>query len=264
MEPFSEQEQKELQTAKSLLENPGIAARVSNFIGAPIEKGLALLPDNWHKTIGAVTQTALLKASQAAALTMKDIPGEASSNTWHKLGVAVSGGVGGFFGISALAVELPISTSIMLRSIADIARSEGESITAIETKLACLEVFALGGSSASDDDTESGYYAVRAVLAKSMADASKFMAGKTLTDEGAPILIKLLGKIAERFGVQVTEKAAAQAIPAIGAAGGAIVNTIFMDHFQDMARGHFIVRKLERKYGKERVERLYAELPKLG
>jgi hypothetical protein len=70
--------------------------------------------------------------------------------------------------------------------------------------------------------------------------------------------------IAERFGVQVTEKAAAQAIPAIGAAGGAIVNTIFMDHFQDMARGHFIVRKLERKHGKERVERRYAELPKLG
>jgi hypothetical protein len=263
MEIFSELERKELQTAKTLLENPGIAARITNFIGVPIEKGLALLPDNWNKTIGEVTQTALLKASDAAAFTMKDIPGEASSNIWHKLGVAVSGGVGGFFGISALAIELPISTSIMLRSIADIARSEGESISAIETKLACLEVFALGGSSKSDDGTESGYYAVRAVLAKSVADASEFIVGKTLTDEGAPLLVKFIAKIAERFGVQVTEKAAAQAIPALGAAGGAIVNTIFMDHFQDMARGHFIVRKLEKKYGKETIERLYAELPKL-
>lgn len=259
-----EHDRKELQVAKNLLENPGLAAKVTNLIGTPIEKGLGLLPDNWNKNIGEVTQTALLKASDAAIFTMKDIPGEASSNIWHKLGVAVSGGVGGFFGIAAIAIELPISTSIMLRSIADIARSEGESITAVETKLACLEVFALGGNSESDDGTESGYYAVRAALAKSVADASEFIVGKTLTDEGAPILIKFIAKIAERFGIQVTEKAAAQAIPAIGAAGGAIINTIFIDHFQDMARGHFLVRKLERKHGREVIERLYAELPKLG
>ena len=257
---FLKQDRKELQVAKTLLENPGIASKVTNFIGTPIEKGLGLLPDNWNKSIGDITQTALLKASDAAIFTMKDIPGEASSNIWHKLGVAVSGGVGGFFGISAIAIELPISTSIMLRSIADVARSEGESISTIETKLACLEVFALGGNSQSDDETESGYYAVRAMLSKSLADASEFLVSKTLTDEGAPVLIRLISMIAKRFSIQVTEKAAAQAIPAIGAAGGAIINTIFMDHFQDMARGHFIVRKLERKHGKEVVERLYAEL----
>ena len=261
---FPEQDRKELQVAKNLLENPGVAAKITNFIGTPIEKGLSLLPENWNKNIGDITQTALLKASDAAIFTMKDIPGEASSNIWHKLGVAVSGGVGGFFGISAIAIELPISTSIMLRSIADVARSEGESISTIKTKLACLEVFALGGNSASDDGTESGYYAVRAALAKSVADASEFLVSKTLTDNGAPVLIRFIAKIAERFGIQVTEKAAAQAIPAIGAAGGAIINTIFIDHFQDMARGHFIVRRLERKHDKEAIEKLYAELPKLG
>ncbi|MFT5731095.1 MAG: hypothetical protein ACI8PB_005288 [Desulforhopalus sp.] len=257
---FLKQDRKELQVAKTLLENPGIASKVTNFIGTPIEKGLGLLPDNWNKSIGDITQTALLKASDAAIFTMKDIPGEASSNIWHKLGVAVSGGVGGFFGISAIAIELPISTSIMLRSIADVARSEGESISTIETKLACLEVFALGGNSQSDDEAESGYYAVRAMLSKSVADASEFLVSKTLTDEGGPVLIRLISMIAKRFSIQVTEKAAAQAIPAIGAAGGAIINTIFIDHFQDMARGHFIVRKLERKHGREVVERLYAEL----
>ncbi|MDY0207049.1 MAG: EcsC family protein [Pseudomonas sp.] len=261
---FTENDRKQLQVAKNLLENPGLAAKVTHFIGTPIEKGLDLLPANWSKKIGEVTQTALLKASDAAIFTMKDIPGEASSNIWHKLGAAVSGGVGGFFGIAALAVELPISTSIMLRSIADIARNEGESISAIETKLACLEVFALGGKSDFDDGTESGYYAVRAALAKSVADASEFIVGKTLTDESAPLLIKFIAKVAERFGIQVTEKAAAQAIPAIGAVSGAIINTVFIDHFQDMARGHFLVRKLERKYGQDRIEKLYAELPNLG
>lgn len=260
---FSEKDRKELQFAKNLLENPGVAAKVTNFIGTPIEKGLRLLPGNWSKSIGEVTRVALMKASDAAIFSMKDTPGESSSNTWHKIGVAISGGVGGFFGIAALAIELPVSTTIMLRSIADIARSEGESVSELEVKIACLEVFALGGASDTDDGTESGYYAVRAALTKSIADAVEFLSTKKLTEEGAPLLIKLIAKIAEKFSIQITEKAAAQAVPALGAAGGAIINTIFMDHFQDMAKGHFIVRRLERKHGREIVQKIYQELPNL-
>jgi hypothetical protein len=260
---ISEDDVKELQLAKNLLENPGVAAKITGVVGTPIEKALRLLPETWNKNIGEVTKTALMKASDAVVFTMKDLPGETASNIWHKLGVAISGGVGGFFGIAALAIELPISTSIMLRSIADIARSQGESIAAIETKLACLEVFALGGTSKEDDASEGGYYAVRAALSKSITDASEYLLTKSLTDESAPLLIKFITAVAERFGVQVTEKAAAQAIPALGAAGGAIVNTLFMDHYQDMAKGHFIVRKLERKYGKELIEQKYAQLPNL-
>lgn len=261
---FPEKDREELQFAKNLLENPGIAAKVTSLVGTPIEKGLKLLPENWNKNIVDITQAALLKASDAAIFTMKNIPGEPSSNIWHKLGVAISGGIGGFFGISAIAVELPVSTTIMLRSIADIARSEGESITDVEVKLACLEVFALGGASGSDDGTESGYYAVRAALAKSIADAAEFLARNTLTDEGTPVLVRFVAKVAERFSIQITEKTAAQAVPAIGAAGGAIINTVFMDHFQDMAKGHFVVRRLERKHGKDVVQKVYQELPKRG
>lgn len=261
---LAEDDLKELQLAKNLLENPGVAAKITGVVGTPIEKALKMLPDNWNKNIGEVTKTALMKASDAVVFTMKDLPGESASNIWHKFGVAISGGVGGFFGLAALAVELPISTSIMLRSIADIARSQGESISSVETKLACLEVFALGGTSKEDDASEGGYYAVRAALSKSIADASEYLLTKSVTDEGAPLLIKFITAVAERFGVQVTEKAAAQAVPAIGAAGGAIINTLFMDHYQDMAKGHFIVRKLERKYSKELIQQHYVKLPKLG
>jgi hypothetical protein len=35
------------------------------------------------------------------------------------------------------------------------------------------------------------------------------------------------------------------------------VNYAFMEHFQDVARGHFTVRRLERVYGKERVRAEY-------
>lgn len=261
---LSDAEKKDLQRAKNLLENPGVAARITNVLGMPIEKGLEYLPDNWNKNLTEVTKTALMKTSDAAIFTMKDVPHEESSNSWHKLGVIVSGGIGGFFGVAAIAAELPISTTIMLRSIADIARSEGESINSPDTKMACLEVFALGGENSSDDASESGYFAVRAVLTKSVTEASEFILEKGLAEEGAPILVKLIMRIATYFEVQVTEKFAAQAIPAIGAAGGAIINTVFIDHFQDMARGHFIVRRLERKYGKEKIRMLYEELPKYG
>ncbi|MNW05864.1 EcsC protein family protein [compost metagenome] len=74
----------------------------------------------------------------------------------------------------------------------------------------------------------------------------------------------MIATIAERFGVKVSEKVAAQAVPVIGAAGGAIINLAFIDHFQDMAHGHFIVRKLERRYGQELIQQIYGDLPKRG
>ena len=254
---IQQQDLNDLIKAKRLLENPGLAAKISNLLGTPIEKGFALLPENWSVKIGEMTQAALSKAIQAAVLTMKDSPGEESSNRWHKLAAATTGGLGGFFGLPALAIELPISTTIMLRSIADIARSEEETIHKIKTKIACIEVFALGGPSMRDDASESGYFAVRAALAQSVTKAAEHIAEKGLAEESAPALVRLIIQVAERFSIQVSEKAAAQAIPAIGAAGGVIVNTLFIDHFQDMARGHFIVRRLERKYDRDVVKEAY-------
>ena len=49
-----------------------------------------------------------------------------------------------------------------------------------------------------------------------------------------------------------------------GAAGGAAVNLIFINHFQDMARGHFTVRRLERKYGEEMIRSEYERIRQNG
>jgi hypothetical protein len=43
----------------------------------------------------------------------------------------------------------------------------------------------------------------------------------------------------------------------VGALGGAAVNYAFIEHFQDIASGHFTVRRLERIYGKERIRSEY-------
>jgi len=257
---FHEKDLKDLTNAKMLLENPGIVAKMTNLVGTPIENGFNNLPIEWKENIGNITQKSLEKAIDTAIFTMKDTPMEKESNVFHKVAVATSGAIGGFFGFTALAIELPISTTIMLRSIADIARSEGETISLYESKLACIEVFALGGPCKSDDASESGYFAVRSILSKSMTDATTHLSQKGLTKEGSPALIKFILTVSERFGVQVSEKVAAQAVPVLGAIGGATINTLFINHFQDMARGHFIVRRLEKKYGKEIVENKYLSL----
>jgi hypothetical protein len=143
----------------------------------------------------------------------------------------------------------------MLRSIAEIAQSEGEVLSDPETALSCVEVFALGGRAGSADASESGYFAVRGMLAKTVTEAARFIAERGAIKEGAPIL-KFVTQVAARFGL-VTQKVAAQALPVIGGLGGAAVNYAFVAHFQDVARGHFTVRRLERLYGQEKVRSAY-------
>jgi hypothetical protein len=237
MEPLSKSELADLKRAKVLLENPGIAAKLSSMVGSPVEKGMKMLPARWQKSVHTATEAALMKALDVAVSSLGKKRPSTSSDRLHKIAAAASGAAGGALGLVALAWELPVSTTVMLRSIADIAAAEGEDPRHLDTKLACLMVFALGSTKdARDNAAESGYFAARSAL------------------------VRLIGLIASRFGIVVSEKAAAQAIPILGAAGGALINTIFIGHYQDMARGHFIVRRLEKVHGAEPVEEAYRGL----
>jgi hypothetical protein len=121
-------------------------------------------------------------------------------------------------------------------------------------------VFALGARTDPIDAAESGYFVVRGLLAKSITEAARFIAERGIVEEGAPILVRFIGQIASRFGLVVTQKLAAQTLPIVGALGGAAVNYAFIDHFQDVARGHFAIRRLERAYGKEIVRAQYERI----
>jgi len=262
---FSKEELDELRQAKTLLENPGLAAKLANYVGSPVEKGMKMLPKKWQASVHGATEKALMKALDVAVKSLGARSGVRSTrgaqNAAHKFAVATSGAVGGAFGLIALGVELPISTTIILRSIADIAASEGEDPRHIDTKLACLVVFALGSpADARDNAAESGYFAARSALATAVTEASKHLAQKGLAKGGSPALVRLIGLIAARFGIVVSEKTAAQLVPVIGAAGGALINTLFIGHYQDMARGHFIVRRLEKIHGAEPVRLAYERL----
>jgi hypothetical protein len=255
---LSKTELDQLKRAKLILENPGLAAKLTSYLGSPVEKGMKLLPKRWQAGVHSATEKALMKALDLAVRTLGVKQGLRSSDKLHRFAVATSGAIGGAFGLAALSIELPVSTALILRSIADIAASEGENPQHIDTKLACLTVFALGSpKDRRDDATESGYFAARSALATAVSEASKHLAQKGLAKGGGPALVRLIALIGARFGVVVSEKAAAQLVPVIGAAGGALINTIFIAHYQDMARGHFIVRRLEKIHGMEPVRLAY-------
>jgi hypothetical protein len=258
--PLEPKDYEDLRQAVVRLEKTRFIARLTHYAGQPIEKMIETLPDGVSEKLQGVVRATVTRLLGMALKTMGRRVRQKASPRIHKMAGGLSGAIGGAFGLTALAVELPLSTAIMLRSIADIARSEGEDLTSIESRLACLEVFALGGRSTANDGAETGYYAVRATLAKALSEAAQHIASKGLTDKGAPVLVRFIAQISSRFGALVSEKVAAQAVPIIGAAGGAGINLLFLDHFQETARGHFIVRRLERRYGSDMVQRVYREI----
>jgi hypothetical protein len=265
---MTKQDQTALIHAKTLLESPGILIKAANYLGRPIEFTLEKIDS---ETLNRVTRKALEKSLDMAISTI-DVDSSANqepSNGWHKLMVGGSGAIAGAFGLAGLAGELSISTTIMLRSIAQIAQSQGHDLSDIGTRLACLEVFALGSDRTHDDDSaESAYYAARTGLAIEMKMAMKAVEGlsekaiqEALARGQMPALVKLIAAIASRFGITVSEKVVAQSLPIIGAGGGAAINLIFINHFQQMAEGHFIVKRLEKTYGANYIETAYNEIP---
>ena len=250
----------DLRRARALLENPGLAARISDVVGSPIERGFGMLPKSWNAAVMNATRKAIEAALDVALRTLDHERAETTSNSWHKLAVGTTGAAGGAFGLAALAIELPLSTTIMLRSIAEIARSEGEDLGSAEARLQCVQVLALGGKSGHDDAAETGYFAARAAMAKAVSEAARYAAQQGAIARGAPAIVQLITQVASRFSITVSQKVAAQAVPVVGAVGGALINTLFIDHFQDMARGHFTVRRLERVHGADEVRLVYKEL----
>ncbi|RPJ07150.1 MAG: EcsC family protein, partial [Deltaproteobacteria bacterium] len=67
---LSTAEIRDLRAAKEILENPGLAAKVSNFVGTPIEQGLKKLPEAWSTAVNDVARKSIEKALEIALLTM--------------------------------------------------------------------------------------------------------------------------------------------------------------------------------------------------
>ncbi|MGI4815766.1 MAG: EcsC family protein [Janthinobacterium lividum] len=282
---LSAQDLQALKQAKQRLEHAGLAVKLAGLLGTPFEKLLTYLPASANELVLGVSRTALEKCLSLALRTLdrQSLETPAPHNRWHKLAVATTGAAGGAFGLLALPIELPLTTTVMFRSICDIARSEGESLESLDTGLQCLLVFAMGGPARSasqpfnadadagsvamhgngdlQDDAPFGYFVVRSAMAQAVSQASAELVARNAGHHGGAMLGRFVQAVASRFSAQVGEQIAARSLPVIGAVMGAAANTVFIGHFQDIAQGHFTVRRLERKYGEAVIREQYAALP---
>ena len=265
--PLPARHREVLARAVGRLENTSLAKHLADLAGRPVGKALMSIPEPMKSRLDKAAETAILRCLGVAVKSLKPTKKPPMTRVATLL-AGVSGGVGGLLGIVGLPVELPITTVLMLRAIANIARHQGEDLSQLEARLACIEVFALGASPAKNQ-TALGYYASRALFARLSGEAMSFFVERGVAGASAPVINRFVSAVAARFGLVVSERVAASAIPVVGALGGAAVNVVFMNYFQELARGHFAIRRLERLYGAEVVQREYERLvevaiPELG
>ena len=240
-----------------LTRGPGLVSRIAELVGTALggvgrlvagrlvgralPTAMGLAPGLQDRMAG-VAQSALARAFDVAVLGMAQgtapslpVAGQASKRTGGhraRLLVAASGAAGGAAGLAGFAPDAAVSTLAIMRRIARIAQEEGEDLSQDAARRACLEVFALRSGVPGEHvgEPDAGYFPTRLLL------------------QGGP-LVRLLAEVAGRYGMQLGQKLAAQAVPVAGAVCGAAINTAFMAEYEELARAHFTVRRLERIYG---------------
>ena len=144
---LSQSDVEALRAAVAALERQSFATRLAGLASRQLSFGSMTLPPRLQATVASATQKALAAAMKIALASLDAQPAKDTIRIHRRL-AALTGGVGGAVGLASLPLELPVSTTIMLRSIAEIAQAEGEDLRHPGAALACLEVFALGGPSA--------------------------------------------------------------------------------------------------------------------
>ena len=269
--PLSGADEAFIRDAALFLERPGAVLAGLNWIGGRVESAVGLLPPPALQLIHRASRAAIEKAFAVALTTLRgqdETPRslsfrqaalEAASSAKFHIGLAgASGALGGLFGFAALPLELPVATVIMLRGIAAMAALYGNDLDERDTQLECLYVFSMGSEGKGDDALESAYYSSRIAFAELLRQSAGLLAGagakeilSALERGAAPFMARLLGEISSKFELRVANKAIAQGAPLIGAIGGAGVNALFARYFQECARFHFGLRRLERERGYE-------------
>ncbi len=259
---FADTDLADLRRAARLLDESSLIVRLTSVLGRAVERvtlpGAHLLPEPVTDSIRDALERALSISFDVAARSVGRRTGlpwldRALASRWiNTATVIASGAGGGLAGLPGVVAELPFTTTVLMRAIAQTAGEEGEDLASEAAKLECLQVFAFGSPSAADDEADFGYYAVRLGFAQALGG----MAGRSFSQ----VLPRAVALVAARFGVPVAWKVAAESLPIVGAATGAVINGVFVDHFQGKARGHFIIRRLERLYGAEEVRRAYESL----
>jgi hypothetical protein len=211
----------------------GLGMRLIGLAGATAENLLEKLPDGVKERLEEATGAALERALDAATVSRAYV---GDRGDWLNSAVtAALGAAGGVGGVPTALAELPVTTTILLRSIQGIAAEHGYDPTDAATREDCIRVFAAAGPLRRDDAMDLTFLAARV----------------TITGRG---LSALIASVAPRLSAVLGQKIAAQAVPVAGAVTGAWINYVFTSYYQEMARVHFGLRRLAEDAGANRGE----------
>ena len=268
-------------SAKSFLENESFIMKITNVIGKPVDYIQKKLPEKIGNKIDKIVKKSLNKSLEIAIKTTNskssndfiiDLKKTKSSKIIHNALTGASGAIGGTFGIVGVIIELPITTSLIMRNIVSIGNQFGFKSSDPQFPFHCLSIFTLGSQrNPNDDQLDSSYYALRASLEVSIRKGAEFLAAnsaKIVLDNvkkgTAPEILNFIAKVAGYFEITVTEKMLAESLPIVGAVSGLVINVAFTNYFGNAARYHFGLLNLEKKYGKDVIEKIYFQENKVA
>jgi hypothetical protein len=200
-----------------------VGIQLLNMIGAQAEGLLDRLPPQARSALGDRTDAALRYAMDAAHRSrevVEDSPGWLSRAFTTAMGAA-----GGMGGLPTALAELPVTTTILLRAIQDVAVEHGFDPEEPGVQYDCIQVFAAAGPLDHDDGSDLAFLSTRlAVTGKAMQ--------------------ALITRVAPRLATVMGQKLATQTVPVLGAAAGAATNYVYTSYYQQMAHVHFGLRRL--------------------
>ena len=202
----------------------GVGIDLLNLLGTQADGLVDGLPKPVRDRLEDATEIALKQAMKAANGSRRVIrPGQP---TWLQTAVATSmGAAGGIGGVGTALAELPLTTTVLLRTIQDVAEELEFDPASDNVQFDCIQVFAAAGPLSHDDNADLGFLGAR--MALSSGGMQKMMAW-----------------VAPRLAAVFGQKPAAQAVPVLGAAAGAATNYAFINYYREMAHVHFGLRRL--------------------
>lgn len=214
--------------AGKYLDAGGLVMDLLVSIGGGAQGLLDRLPGFVRHRLDGITLAALNRAFDAASRSRHYVRDR--GDWFNRLATTVSGAAGGVAGLPGAMVELPLTISMLLRAILEIAAEHGFDPEAEETRIEAIRVFAAAGPMSDDDGTDMGLLAAKMTIT-----------GQTVQG--------LIARIAPRLAAVLGQKLAAQATPVFGAVAGASINFAFAGYYQEVARVHFGLLRLARETG---------------
>ena len=239
---FGEDDLVELLAIAEYHEDAGsVLMNLAKQAGKQADNIIEWLPDDWEAKLSGMLDLALRQSYAFAFRTNKSnrrAPGDTrpvkNAEGFHRFAAGFTGALGGLGGVGTTLADLAVTTTLILRSIQQIAAYYGEDIDDPEVRAQCIAVFGLGGPLSDDDATDTGLWAGRIALSHQSVSG-------------------VIGAVVPRLGRTMGQTIAARAAPVVSAAAAAAINTVFTRYYQKMAHVHFRLRRIERRHPREQV-----------